>query len=858
MKNKKLFAILTLVCFMMTLMPVAAFAATFNYQESYVYTSDENASEKVQVENGDANASEANLGIKFDFSGATTDSVFVWFVKDGSNVPVLAVAAPATQKGDTVSKDNETGIFHITGNITEGDEYLFAFANSGKYSVYASAEDPNSVNEKTLAAKIANVKKFPNMSNSNQRQFEITSSSDSDLYTVQIVDQAGLGIVGKTVILNAGTANQVTIDNAIANDGSATVGAGSNSSSDVNNHLVANGVASDDITFKLLDKNGKAVKGATVKLSTNSSRCIVNKETVTTDTLGQFKFTLTLTAEAPNTDNYTVYIDCGSYSGKLIVSSSGTGAHDIVFTKLPTAPISTDDVTKGADLSDYIWVQMRDVNDNVTMPYAMQSDGDYAEPAFARTYVYTGDDFKDHVMTRDYTSDKWGKSAENYVSIVSQPAASKLEDKDCWLRPAGSDSAFQATMYFEEDLVAGDYTFKITLQNGKYKTISFSVAEMGTPVAITVTPVAAVTELGSKTYANVKLVDANGVTCKATKKGTDISVNGYAVAKTEVVQDDSTIDIWTKADDKYLNSEIKIVAVNDRYNLTGEGTIKVTSGQTMLMPFVTEAKINTPTDLPYAVMDLGHQNILAITYGNNFDTMSQYWPFMKPEGGPDEYPAQPGDYKLDAGHTGFIVVAKPEGATVNFGARAAGGGPATLIQDVYGQSRIECDKPGVVTVKYTLGLQIYTTEGTWATRYYEGTANIVFSDGSIGKTVVMSIGSSEIVVDGNKAAIDAAPVVQNSRTYVPFRALAEAFGAEVAYDEATQAVTATLGSNTVVMTIGSAAYTVNGAEKTADVAPYISGGRTMVPVRFAAEAFGSTVIPTYDDNGATADVLFKL
>ena len=60
------------------------------------------------------------------------------------------------------------------------------------------------------------------------------------------------------------------------------------------------------------------------------------------------------------------------------------------------------------------------------------------------------------------------------------------------------------------------------------------------------------------------------------------------------------------------------------------------------------------------------------------------------------------------------------------------------------------------------------------------------------------------------------------------------------------------------MTIGSAAYTVNGTEKTADVAPFISGGRTMVPVRFAAEAFGSKVIPTYDENGATADVLFKL
>ena len=51
------------------------------------------------------------------------------------------------------------------------------------------------------------------------------------------------------------------------------------------------------------------------------------------------------------------------------------------------------------------------------------------------------------------------------------------------------------------------------------------------------------------------------------------------------------------------------------------------------------------------------------------------------------------------------------------------------------------------------------------------------------------------------------------------------------------------------MTIGSATYTVNGTEKTADVAPFINGSRTMVPVRFAAEAFGIKVIPTYNPDG---------
>mgnify|MGYP002517394628 CR=1 FL=1 len=55
-----------------------------------------------------------------------------------------------------------------------------------------------------------------------------------------------------------------------------------------------------------------------------------------------------------------------------------------------------------------------------------------------------------------------------------------------------------------------------------------------------------------------------------------------------------------------------------------------------------------------------------------------------------------------------------------------------------------------------------------------------------------------------------------------------------------------------------APYTVNGVAKAADVAPFISDSRTMVPVRFVAEAFGIKVIPTYDENGATADILFNL
>ena len=151
-----------------------------------------------------------------------------------------------------------------------------------------------------------------------------------------------------------------------------------------------------------------------------------------------------------------------------------------------------------------------------------------------------------------------------------------------------------------------------------------------------------------------------------------------------------------------------------------------------------------------------------------------------------------------------------------------------------------------------------TSNAAQQVKYYTGSQIFAVGNSSTGDVVVMSIGSNEIIINDKKATIDAEPIIQNDRTYVPFRALAEAFGAEVAYDEATQAVTAELNGVTVVMTIGSATYTVNGAEKTMDVAPFINGSRTMVPVRFAAEAFGIKVIPTYNPDGSTADILFNL
>ena len=133
------------------------------------------------------------------------------------------------------------------------------------------------------------------------------------------------------------------------------------------------------------------------------------------------------------------------------------------------------------------------------------------------------------------------------------------------------------------------------------------------------------------------------------------------------------------------------------------------------------------------------------------------------------------------------------------------------------------------------------------------------ADPLAGRSVVMTIGSTEYVVNNQIITGDAAPFVDsNWRTMVPIRALAEAFDAEVIWDNDARTVTINYDANTqIVMTVGEETYTVNGAEQTMDTEPVIQGERTYVPIRFAAEALGFTVTPLYTAEGTTGSVVFQ-
>src|SRR5690606_38350748 len=98
-----------------------------------------------------------------------------------------------------------------------------------------------------------------------------------------------------------------------------------------------------------------------------------------------------------------------------------------------------------------------------------------------------------------------------------------------------------------------------------------------------------------------------------------------------------------------------------------------------------------------------------------------------------------------------------------------------------------------------------------------------------------------IIMDGLPLPTDVPAQILGGRTMVPLRAIFDALGAEVAWDSATRTVTAHRGDRTVRLTAGDRTAVIDGTWVSLDAPPVIVGGRTLVPLRFVAEAFGADV-----------------
>lgn len=119
-------------------------------------------------------------------------------------------------------------------------------------------------------------------------------------------------------------------------------------------------------------------------------------------------------------------------------------------------------------------------------------------------------------------------------------------------------------------------------------------------------------------------------------------------------------------------------------------------------------------------------------------------------------------------------------------------------------------------------------------------------------SVLLHIGRPRAYVKGEEKRIDpenvaVMPFEEDDRTFLPVRFLAEALGAQVDWNEASQTATVRKDGSVVEVTIGSNQIRVDGKAQAIDAAARTKDDRTFLPVRAIAEALGQKV--TWDPRG---------
>ena len=569
--------------------------------------------------------------------------------------------------------------------------------------------------------------------------------------------------------------------------------------------VAADTVATTKVTLTVKNDKGNVINNYPVKLSTNSANIELDKTTVTTDYNGNAEFNIAGVREG----NYKVYVNIGDYEAIIKVQVGATSANDIQLIKFPSAPIATDTMT--TDYEDFFRFQLTDANGNIVTGDAPKG-AKYASMAAPISEKTSGEQAK-------------------YAYIVSAPEANKVKNADLTLEYVNGKDYYTLGVTDGKSFSAeGDYEIRVVLDNGKSATLNFSVKKFDKAVSLNIEYPVKTVELNSETAVpDIYFLDANGVMKKANNRVT-VAASGYAVASVEG-NGQNAGQLKVKNDEKYVGQTITVTAIAEKENLSATTTLTVADEAREVKLDTTRGQVNANNRVGFRVVD-STGNPVAL--GNEVTV---------------------GNIEVNA----IVTNTGDKDAKVSYS--VSGTSKSDLLNKGVGVISLSSNKETTATVQIMVKVTKNTTQSGdnntgLSTTYYTGTETFTFG-AEADKSVVMTIGSKEMVANNVPVTTDVAPFIQDNRTYVPFRALTEAFGAEVEYNAENNTVTTKLDGKTVVLTVGSTVLTVNDKTVTMDVAPFIVDDRVVVPVRFVGEAFGFTVEATQDaDTGATASVVF--
>lgn len=567
----------------------------------------------------------------------------------------------------------------------------------------------------------------------------------------------------------------------------------------------------------------------TLSCEDNGDGITLAKTEVNTDEKGRFSFKFTLSETAKYEIN--VLNEEGKVIGTLIIDQDDVNAASIDKISDGGIMLAGNDVNYSSQVYGNVSannpVYFGDaVKLSITDVYGVEAEGGL---------VLKGEAAADKDATHPY------KHSDN-LRVVDKPeatdttAASTLTADDlelAWDPTAGVYTLAYVGDNAAKDLVPGDYAVRVALNQGgdEAVTVYFTLAKFGTAESIDFNITAAPGDADTYNDDAIKAID-------------DKVALGQYVTVEPVYVDENGLRVVIPTKNYSAAVTGKAVAENNTKN----GNFWFTTRSNTIS---NEALIGSEVTVQVMDKKLGYQTkTLTIVSAYLNETLafdSEQGPVDKTNTVNVTVVDENGDLvKVNGTLSAYVADQSNEDATVDVDVNKSVKNGAGKI---YVESNAEGTADIVVAVKAVNG------------EMYANTLHYTFGDEDeyAGRYVVMTIGSSDYLINNEIVKGDAAPYVDDAwRTMVPFRVLGEAFGAEVDWNQEAQSVTYTVGDTEIVMTIGENTYTLNGEEQTMDTAPVLSGDRTYVPVRFVAEDLGFEVTPLYDvENGATASVVFQ-
>lgn len=779
MKNRKLFAIITLVAFMLTMMPLMAFA-----------TSASSSSISVDVSNGKVTTA-TSTGKALEFILDLDD-----VVGENQNVVIFAERNGSLSDSDTITVEKEGAV--VNDAVAKEHKGYFVLSKTtgnkaGEYTVKVNSTSAGTVTMKAYVVKGAG--------EINDNEIAKIYNGSSDIIKTAFV---GNGCTGKFNTVNSDIDFVTTVDGTTLKSIEDADAESTKVDPTVTKISANNGATGGTAKF-----NVKVTKGATkavgekVTVSIDKSGASVNEEELTTSATGKVEFKVTATKPG----DYKVTVECGNHSETYKVTATDTGIAKINITYSVKDTIAVDNKTTTA-----LMLAAYDNNGNLLDPAKVGAN--------ANGVTTLGD------------ADQWK------VKVEKAPADSSLEDQGLEFKydRQTCDNLFVS---FTPD-AAGEYTIKVfNDSNGVTARATIKAAEFGTADHATLSYASAVYSLGETTPVGiVDLYDQNGV--KKSVSAKKFSYTGLGVAKFDAANGQVTF----KSDSDYTGKEVTVsVVVNSKFSAST--TLTIAAEPAALKFTDATAEVGTEASAKLQVVDVNGNNS-AISF--------------------------PGGYTVEV--QSAIITEKPEGATTSVDAGAIESNKETFLKKGTSTVKIASNKEGTVKANVVVKLTAindvirdgvtYTADGTHNyTFFLSGVATANFGakapEKGTGDTVTFIIGNTTFVANGATKAADVAPYVANGRTFIPVRAFAEATGAKVEYDAATQVITITGEGLSAQMTIGSNILTVNGQTTVMDTAAAVTAeGRTVLPVRFAGQALGYGFEVAYGANGAVSSVtMFK-